>query len=248
MHDTCIDQMTKAIDETVSVILRQAAVKRPPIDAVQIARRVGYHLLWDENQTGRARISVIRPGPGRRPQRAICLKPDPRPERIQWAVAHEIGEQYAGDVVRLSKIDLAELSTDGREQIANALATRLLLPSKFFSRDAVAFGFDLCRLKGEYSTASHEIIARRMLDLPAPMLITIFDNGRQQFRRWNCPGRPPPLSESEVELRQAAHESGKAVRRFHHPQAAVWPVHEPGWKREVIWLALSGDGDGSAFA
>ena len=131
MHDTCTHEMTKAIDETVSVILRQVAVKRPPIDAVQIARRLGYHLLWDENQSGRARISVVRAAESSTPESDLS-QTRPAPERIRWAVAHEIGEQYAGDIVRLSRMDLGELSTDGREQIANALATRLLLPTKFF--------------------------------------------------------------------------------------------------------------------
>ena len=46
--------------------------------------------------------------------------------------------------------------------------TRLLLPMKWFALAATEFDHDLMQLKGRFQSASHELIARRMLDLPHP--------------------------------------------------------------------------------
>ena len=236
-------EWTERLDETAAEILRRARVKRPPIDAIEVARRLGCPVLWDARQTGRARIATVRVGTGGRRESAIFLRPDPRPERIQWAVAHEVGEQCAAEVCQRLGIDDVELLPDQREQIANALATRLLLPSKWFADDAMALDCDLIELKQRYSTASHELIARRMLDLSQPMLVTIFDHGKQQFRRWNRPQRPPAISKLEWQSWQRAYESGEAVRDCSTPRIDVWPVHEPGWKREIIRLELPSEGE-----
>jgi Zn-dependent peptidase ImmA (M78 family) len=234
---------TAALDETAAEILRRAGVKRPPVNAIEIANRLGCQVLWDKQQSGRARIATVRIGPGKRREPAIFLRPEPRPERIQWAVAHEIGEQCAGKVCRRLGIDLLEARADQREQIANALATRLLLPAKWFAEDATAHDFDLVQLKNRYATASHELIARRMLDLPQPLLVTIFDHGKQQFRRWNRPGLPPSILEIELESWRVAHQFGDVVRRYSSPRIDIWPVHEPDWKREIMRLELPGDGE-----
>jgi hypothetical protein len=233
----CERELTGVLDETVAAILRRGGVKRPPVDAVELARRLGYHVLWDDRQIGRARVAAVRGGPGRWPRPAIFLRREPRPERIQWAVAHEIGEQLTAEVCRRLRIDGAELA-DGREQIASALATRLLLPGKWFSRDAVEFNFDVPQLKARYATASHELVARRLLDLPTPVLITIFDHGRLELRRWNQRQRSPPVSHVEQQLWQRAHESGEATGNPGPPRIDVWPIHEPGWKREIMRLEL----------
>jgi hypothetical protein len=243
MFGTCQSEWTEKLDETAAEILRRARVTRPPIDAIEVARRLGCPVLWDARQKGRARIATVRVGSGCRRESAIFLRPDPRRERIQWAVAHEVGEQCAAEVCQRLGIDVVESLPDQREQIANALATRLLLPIRWFADDAMAFDLDLVLIKNRYSTASHELIARRMLDLPQPMLLTIFDQGRQQFRRWNRPQRPPSISKLEWQAWQRAHESGDAVHGSTSPRIDVWPVHEPGWKREIIRLELPSEGE-----
>jgi hypothetical protein len=241
--DICQKEWTEALDDTVSEILRRAGVRYPPIDAIEVARRLGYPVLLDKHLEGRARIATVRGGPGRRPRPAIFIRPDPRPERIQWAVAHEIGEQCAADVCRRLAIDVNESPADQREQIANAVATRLLLPSQWFPHDALALDYDLAELKSRYTTASHELIARRMPDLSRPVLVTIFDHGQQQLRRWNRPRRPPSLTNLELKAWWRAHDSGDAVRDLGPPRIDVLPVHEPGWKREILQLELPSDGE-----
>ena len=158
MLDTSHNELTDVLDETAAEILHRAGVRRPPVNAIDVARRLGCCVLRDDRQSGRARIATVRAGPGSRPRSAIFLRSDPRPERIHWAVAHEIGEQCAADVCRRVGVVPTD-SADHREQIANALATRLLLPIASFGPDCLACDFDLFQLKARYATASHATAA-----------------------------------------------------------------------------------------
>jgi hypothetical protein len=239
MLEVTQDEFAALIDQTVAAILRRTGVRRPPVDAVEVARRLGYQVLWDDAQQGRARIAEVRRSPGRRPCTAIFLRRDPRPERVQWAVAHELGEACSADVFRRLGVAEHDSSANHREQLASTIATRLLLPSKWFARDSVEMEFDIPRLKIRYATASHELIARRWLDLRTPVVITIFDHGKLQFRRWNASPSTPTLSPDEQRCWRYAHESGEAVREAGTPRIDVWPIHEPGWKREIVRLELS---------
>ncbi len=237
------DELKGALEEAVATVLRLAGIKSPPVNAMEVARRLGYEVLWDDGQSGRARIATVRSGPNRRPHPAIFLRRDPRPERVQWATAHEIGEQCAADLCRRLCVEPAENQPDMREQLANLVATRLLLPTVWFNRDSEACDFDILWLKKRFATASHELIARRLLDLSSPVLITIYDHGRLQYRRWNRLGRPPQPTAAERRCRLLAHEAGEPVRQTGPPRIDVWPVHEPDWKREIIRLDLTGDLD-----
>ena len=75
-------------------------------------------------------------------------------------------------------VDAREAPPNTRESVANQLAGRLLLPVAWFKPKAVRAGWDLFELKREFSTASHELIARRMLDFEPAVMITVFDHGR----------------------------------------------------------------------
>jgi hypothetical protein len=172
---------------------------------------------------------------GRKPRPTILLRPEPRGERRQWAVAHEIGEHVAHRVFAQLLIDPREALPNAREEVASHLAGRLLLPAPWFSADATASRWDLFTLKSTYPTASHELIARRMLDLESPVIITIFDHGQLYFCRTNVPGQVPAPSDAELACWQTAHDQNLPHRSDDGPQPIqAWPVHEPGWKREIL--------------
>ena len=165
----------------------------------------------------------------------MLLRPEPRCERLQWALAHEIGEHVACRVFAALGMDPRETGPEARERIANQLAGRLLLPGPWFAADGPACAWDLFRLKARYGTASHELIARRMLELPPPVIVTIFDHEQIYFRRSNVAGRIPPPSPAEMRCWRAAHQDGRPRRvRQEAQRVQGWPVHEDGWKREIL--------------
>ncbi|HEX3997367.1 MAG TPA: ImmA/IrrE family metallo-endopeptidase [Pirellulales bacterium] len=234
------EELAAALDAAVADLFKRAGVEQPPVDAVALAKRLGFMLAWDDRQSNRARLVRLagQPDCG---GLSILLKPDPRPERRQWAVAHEIGEYLSPQVFDALAVDPGAAPLVAREKIANLLASRLLLPTDWFAADAAADGWDLLELKQRYHTASHELIARRMLDFSAPVVISIIDQGRLEFRRSNVPGRVPPLCPLERNCWQCVHTQKIPIGPLDSGATSVrgWPIHEPDWRREILRLELS---------
>jgi hypothetical protein len=150
-----------------------------------------------------------------------------------------VGEALAELVFRRLDVQPAEAAPDAREQVANALASHLLLPKVWFLRHARRVGWDLLRLKQRFATASHELIARRMLDFDPQVIISIFDQGRITWRKTNSGRRAPPLCPSEAACWRQARSTGRAQRREAEPlRMTCWPIHEPEWQREILRTAL----------
>jgi hypothetical protein len=228
------DDWRTALDECAAQLLDEAGIVEPPIDALQLAAVLGFVVAVDDRQACRAR-HVQLPGYEGESSPAILLRPEPRVERRQWAVAHEIGEHYAYEVCARLGVDPQDLARGDRERTANALANRLLLPSPWFLRDGRAYRWDLGALKRRYVTASYELIARRMLEADAPAVVTIVDHGQISFRRNNFGGRAAGLSAGERETWHRAHTTGMIHRRNDlQYRVGVWPIHEPEWKREIM--------------
>ncbi len=228
-------QLNAVLEDTAAEILGTAGVVEPPVDALQVANALGLLVAWDAQQPGRARCVELAGDGGHTQRAAVLLRPELRSERKHWAVAHEIGELWASEVFCRLGIDPVDAPGDAREQVANRMAARILLPRDWFSADARQVDWELSDLKERYATASHELIARRMLDFPPRVIITIFDQGRQTMRRSNVRGRVPPVSALERACWNAANAQGQTQQRC-GPLSDVraWPIHEPHWKREIL--------------
>ncbi len=229
------DEFSAALDAVAGSVLDAAGQYAPPIDAAGLARALGLALAWDTEQPGRGRVVRLAGFGGTRPRGSILLRPEPRPERLQWATAHEIGETCACQVFDRLGVDPREAPPAVREMVANQLAGRLLLPRDAFSADGRASDWDLLVLKARYTSASHELIARRMLDFAPPIIITVFDQGRRTWRKGNLDRRPPALLPLEAAARHAAHERGEpVVEETPLCRVRAWPIHELDWKREIL--------------
>jgi Zn-dependent peptidase ImmA (M78 family) len=236
------EQLRAALERAAHEVLAEAAVTEPPVDAIEVASRLGMIVAREKGAQQRARFVQI--GGASRGQAAILLADDPRVERRHWAVAHEIGEAYAYRVFAELGVDPLHAASGARESIANHLAGSLLLPHDWFAMEGEALDWDLARLKERFATASHELIARRMLEMPPPVIITLFDQNKQQWRRSNV-GRPGTLLVAEGDARRAAFTLGEAIRcePSELPEGVVdvraWAIHEPEWKREIVRTGLA---------
>ncbi|MEM9660138.1 MAG: ImmA/IrrE family metallo-endopeptidase, partial [Planctomycetota bacterium] len=173
-------------------------------------------------------------------QPTILLAAEERRERRQWAVAHEIGEAAASPVTSTLGIDVREAGQSFRELVANHLAGRFLIPTRWFAAAGEACDWDLWELKRTFATASHELLARRMLEMPPRVVITLFDQGRLIWRKTNQAYRPPPLLAAERQAQRAAHLNGRLERPIMSQlvpdvgDIRAWPIHEPHWRREIV--------------
>jgi hypothetical protein len=233
------EEYSACLDTVAMEVLDEAGIAGPPVDANEVAGRLGITIVWDDRQRGRARYVRLRDVRGRRPRPTILLRPEPRSERRHWAVAHEIGEHVASRVFARLSADPREAPPNAREKVATQLASRILLPGPWFAADGPACGWDLFEMKSRYATASHELIARRMLDLRPPVVITIFDQGQLYFRQSNVAGQVPPPTSGEMACWQAVHTQSQPRQAAEGPRTVqAWPVHEPGWRREILRVEL----------
>lgn len=219
-----------ALDSVVAELLELAQVTEPPVDSITVAERLRGRVIVDPELRARACRKQLAGG-----LVSIVLAPDDRDERMYFAAAHELGEQFAVVVSeRAGDIELGELNDRLREDLANRIASRLLCPNPWFRELAQESGFDLLYLRSIFSTASHEVIARRMLEFETPTAITIFDNGSISLRKANT-GDRPRLAPIERELWARCHASG-AQHSEERGGICVqaWPVHEDGWRREIL--------------
>jgi Zn-dependent peptidase ImmA (M78 family) len=221
--------LVSACDEVAEELLAEAGWSNPPVDAFQLAAELGYEIAFDARQQERGRFKRLAGRP------TMFLSPDDRPERLQWAAAHEIGESAAWRVFEILDLDPELAETDFRETVAAHLASALLLPRRQFEADVVRHDGDVPALKAKYATASHELILTGQLRMETLMLASIFDHGELRRRRTNGRLAPPPLMTVERQAQLRAHATGRpVVLTGRGVRVQAWPVHEAGWKRELL--------------
>ncbi len=214
------------MDDVARLLLDDAGVTEPPVDVFVLAERLQITVAVDAAQQSRGRHKQLAGAS------SIFLRPEERPERLQWAAAHEVGEVVAWRIFDRLGIEPEPLV---REQIANLTASRLLLPSGWFFGDARAVECDLLELKTIYTTASHELIALRMIDLPEPSIVSVFDHQQLARRQASREMRAPRIQPIERECWQYVHTQAKPHRmQTETVEVRGWPIHEPGWKREIL--------------
>jgi hypothetical protein len=232
-------EYASALDAVAMELLVAAGIVAPPVDAFRLAAGCRLAVALDDGQSGRARFVRLARREAAHERGAIFIRSDPRPERRQWAVAHEVGEAVAERVFQRLGVRPAEAAPAAREEVANGLANRILLPTGWFGQFARRVDWNLLRLKTRFATASHELIARRMLEFDSPAIVSVFDHGRLTWRRANTGRRPPRLAEIETQCWRAAHDTGRPQRRAGEQlDLTCWPIHEPNWKREIMRTRL----------
>src|SRR5439155_12116196 len=200
IEDLPREDVVATIDRAVEELLAAAGIDAPPVDAIALAQgHLGMIICLDRRQPQRGRAQRA----GGRKQ--IYLRPEPTEERHQWTVAHEIGEHLKVSLLQRLGIEPEQTRVMMGESLANLFAYRLLVPGHWFKADARDHDYDLLALKQRYRTASHEVIALRMLDLPEPCIITILDNGHISRRRSNAWRVRRQLAAPEQECQQYVH-------------------------------------------
>src|SRR5262249_46183731 len=121
------------------------------------------------------------------------------------------------------------------ESPARLFVERLLVPQAWLVGEARACGCDLLEMKARFSTASHEAIAWRLLDLDQPGIVTVIDNDRVTRRRANSGNVGKQLAPAEAAcLRQVQKYSRPCRVNEGGLDVRGWPIHTADWKREIL--------------
>ncbi|MEO1498701.1 MAG: ImmA/IrrE family metallo-endopeptidase [Planctomycetota bacterium] len=228
------EALGRVLDRVADDLLWEAAVDRPPVNAFRVAQRLGLRVVRNARIEERGRF--VRHGHAW--AGSVIVGAEARPERRHWAVAHEIGEAFAHRVHDSAGDEFDPAEPGVREQLANALAGRLLAPRRWLEGVYRDLGGDLIETKRVFATASHELIARRLLEtLGQGLIVTVFDHYCVSWRRGGGYDRPPALLPAERLAQRRAHRTGRVVEIIDDLTVRAWPVHEPGWKREIAICA-----------
>jgi Zn-dependent peptidase ImmA (M78 family) len=230
IEDFARQDVLSSVDRVIEEVLTAAGMSEPPIDTITLARdHLGIEVCLDrgQKQRGRAQRSAGR--------EQIFLKPEPTEERHQWTVAHEIGEHLKPTLLERLGTPPEEARAMAGESLANLLAHHLLVPTRWFQTDAPSMSYDLLALKERYRTASHEVLALRMLDLPEPCVISIIDNDHLYRRRSNAWQVQRRLESPEQRCQHYVHDYGRPKLVQDGGWTVYgWPVHRIEWKREIL--------------
>src|SRR2546428_13288302 len=121
------EDVTATIDRMVEELLDAARLTQPPVDAIALAQNhLGMVVVLDQRQPQRGRAQRALG------KKQIYLKPEPREERHQWTVAHEIGEHLKSELLARLGIEPTQARAMAGESLANLFAYRLLVPSRRF--------------------------------------------------------------------------------------------------------------------
>ena len=219
----------QACSEVAAELLRECGIVAPPVDARDLVPCLGLPVLRGGEHSGWRRTGRIGG------HESAVLRPDEGIERNQWALAREIGDCRAWQVFDLVEVDPRETSNRQREQVANLLASCLLLPEEWFERDAAVLDGDVLELKRMYSTASHELILMNLLRLRQLTLVSVFDQGELVRRRGNGQLTPPSLLPVERQAWSIVRASGRpSEASAEGVRVQCWSVTEGGWQRELM--------------
>jgi len=224
------EEVVSTIDEIVEELLSAAAVTGPAVDPVVLAQRhLGLMVCLDRRQQ--------KPGRSRRTRGSeqIFLNPDQSPEQQQWTVAHAIGQHLKPEILERLGIPAEERPALMGESLSSLLAHRLLVPTLWLQDVVRNCDGDLLELKKVFTTASHEVIAWRLLDLSDPCIITIIDNDHVHRRRSNAFRVRKELSNPEKQCqRYVSRYSRPTLVREEGWTVQGWPIHQADWKREIL--------------
>ncbi len=229
-EDLSREEVVSTVDEIVEELLDAAGVTRPPTDSIVLAQRhLGLMVCLDRRER--------KPGRSRRTRESeqIFLSPDQSPEQQQWTVAHAIGQHLKPDLLERLGIPTDERPALLGESLPNLLAQRLLVPTLWLQDEVRNCDGDLLELKKRFPTASHEVIAWRLLDLADPCIITIIDNDHVHRRRSNAWRMRKELSGPEKLCQRYVNQySRPTLVREEGWTVQGWPIHQADWKREIL--------------
>jgi hypothetical protein len=215
------EDVCRAIDALVEELLEEGGVSEPPVDAVALARHLGLEPAGERGRRGRARPEFVNAH-------------EATPEQRQREAAIELAEHLHGDLLDRLGVEEGPRPMFG-ESLTRLFAERLLLPQAWLAGEARVCGYDLFELKGRFSTASHEAIAMRLLDLDQACIVTVVDNERVTRRRANSGNVGRELAPAEAAcLRQVQKYSRPCRVSDGGLDVRGWPIHKADWKREIL--------------
>lgn len=158
-------------------------------------------------------------------------------ERECFACAHELAESSVAARI-LTKAGVDDPSDELREWTCNLFAGALLAPADWFRQAWQEQAGDLRRVKRVFGTASHEVLARRLITWEVPTVVTVVDNGRVTSRTGNCQ-HIDKLTPTERQAVEKLSGRQRTIDLTAEPlRVEGWRIDADGWERIILRLTV----------
>ena len=237
--DFTTEELFEAIDKVVREMLDRHDVTGPPVDCQALVGEefdyVTREAEPEDDEPQQGRFGPRPPGSSRGRRREVVFRPDQTEEGRQAACARACGKELIGRVLARLGVVVDPDRRPATAQLVGLIAPRLLLPTRWFDKDARKAGYDLLDLKHRYATAGFELLALRLLDLEEPCVITVVDDGAVSLRRSNRYPVNKTLHEAEKRCRvKVADEDEPARARFDGWTCWGWPIPAGAFRRIIL--------------
>jgi hypothetical protein len=237
MSDFTAEELFETTDRIVAEVLSLHAVTEPPVDAVVLAQEAfDLRVSMAEPDEDEMEAGRFGPRPKRfRSKREIVLRPEMTEEARQATCARACARELIPPI--LTKLGVAP-GTENRSaqtQLVGLIAPRLLLPGRWFEKDARKAGYDLLEVKERYATAGYELVALRFLDFDEPCVVAVVDDGTVSTRRGNRMPATKKLTVAEQRCLDRVGETGEPQKvRAEEWTATGWPIPTGPFNRIIL--------------
>lgn len=228
------EELVEVVDRLVAGMMERAGITSGPVDALAVAEHhlgipVEFVEPAEEDDSGRRRPR------SRAPVNGIALTTDMSEEAQQRAAAAGIARLLIPDIFRKLNVPLGAESKSLVAHVRGLIVPRVLVPTRLLRAALRECKYDVPALKAVFSTASMEAVALRLLDLDAPCVIAVVDDGVVATRRGNQAAVPRQLSAAEQECVERVTELDLPHRaRVGEWTAWGWPVPDRPFRRILL--------------
>ncbi|VTR92246.1 Uncharacterized protein OS=Planctomyces brasiliensis (strain ATCC 49424 / DSM 5305 / JCM 21570 / NBRC 103401 / IFAM 1448) GN=Plabr_2240 PE=4 SV=1 [Gemmata massiliana] len=228
------EELVETIDRLVAGLIERAGVTAGPVNALALAEHhLGIPVQFvepaEEDESGRRRPRSRPAGNG------ITLTTDMSDEQRQRAAAGGIALLLMPEIFRKLSVPLGSESKQFQAHVRGLVVPRVLIPSRLFRAALRDCKYDVPALKQVFSTASMEMVAARLLDLDAPCVIAVVDDGVVASRRGNRAPAARKLEAAEQECVDRVTELDLPHRaRVGEWTAWGWPVPDRPFRRILL--------------
>lgn len=228
------EELVEVVDRLVAGLIERAGVTAGPVNALDIAEHhlgipVEFVEPAEEDDSGRRRPRSRPAGSG------ITLTTDMSEEAQQRGAAAGIANLLMPEIMHKLSVPMGSEGKPFVTHVRGMVVPRVLVPTRLLRAALRDCKYDVPALQRVFSTASQEMVALRLLDLDAPCVIAIVDDGVVATRRANQMQVTRQLSDAERECVERVTELELPHRaRVGEWTAWGWPVEGRAFHRIIL--------------
>jgi predicted transcriptional regulator len=237
MSDFNQDELFETIDRAVQNLFKAHRVEQAPVDAVELVQaEYGYivrELDPEEEAELTARGQPMKPA--KRRSREIVFNSSHGVESRNILSARAIARELIPNILKRLGVSEGTENRSATTQLVGLITPRILLPTRWFEREAPRQGYDLWKLKEVFSSATYEMITARLLDLEEPCIMVIVDDGEVAARKSNRTSAPKKLTDTEKKCLDKVGELGEPQTvRSESWTVRGWPIPTGPFNRIIL--------------